>query len=123
MKKKDYSDVKRTLKKQRALLLRADKNLEREIESDVDTHHGDDVDIAEADAEREMSFYLKNRGQDEIKLIDEALDRIEKGEYGLCAECGDDIPPKRLEALPFSIYCVTCQEELEAEAELSASQE
>jgi DnaK suppressor protein len=43
----------------------------------------------------------------------EALERIDNGNYGLCLNCGQPIPPKRLAALPWVAFCVTCQEETE----------
>ncbi|MBF0171217.1 MAG: TraR/DksA family transcriptional regulator [Nitrospinae bacterium] len=122
MKKTDFTEIKKILKKRRALLLHTDKNLDKDIQGEIEERHGDDVDIAEADTERELSFFLKNKGQGEIKLIDEALDRIEQGEYGVCGECGEDIPKKRLEVLPYSIYCVNCQSQIESQAEMSASE-
>jgi len=47
-----------------------------------------------------------------LKLIDTALERLDRGEFGICEGCGDAIPPKRLEAIPWAAYCVPCQERL-----------
>ena len=47
-----------------------------------------------------------------LKLIDAALERLDGGEFGICAECGDAIPFKRLEAIPWAACCVPCQERL-----------
>jgi len=47
--------------------------------------------------------------------IDEALERIEEGGYGVCAECEEDIPEPRLELLPYAQYCVKCQDRIERE--------
>jgi DnaK suppressor protein len=44
----------------------------------------------------------------EIELIEEALARLDAGTYGLCTACGDEIAPKRLEALPACRLCITC---------------
>ncbi len=41
--------------------------------------------------------------------IDDALNRVEEGSYGACAQCSREIPPRRLEALPFATLCVACQ--------------
>ena len=49
----------------------------------------------------------------EIKQIEEALVRIDKGEYGICLDCGEEISPKRLEYSPYAARCITCQELLE----------
>jgi len=53
---------------------------------------------------------LDARGRNEIAAIDEALARIERGDYGACDECGEEIPIARLEALPSATLCVTCAE-------------
>src|SRR5690554_1120416 len=47
--------------------------------------------------------------------IDEALERIDRGDYGSCMICGQEIPRERLEALPYAVNCLHCQEELEKE--------
>jgi DnaK suppressor protein len=46
----------------------------------------------------------------EIGQIEHALSRIEEGSYGICAKCGDDIGPKRLEVLPAATECIACAE-------------
>jgi RNA polymerase-binding transcription factor DksA len=45
-----------------------------------------------------------------LKTLAQALERIRQGRFGECAECGGDIEPKRLEAIPWARYCVKCQE-------------
>lgn len=47
-----------------------------------------------------------------LRLVNEALDRIEVGDYGICLNCDQPIPAKRLEAVPWTRYCVKCQDEL-----------
>jgi YteA family regulatory protein len=47
--------------------------------------------------------------------IDEALERIDRGDYGSCMVCGEEIPLARLEALPYAVNCLACQERLEKE--------
>jgi DnaK suppressor protein len=49
-------------------------------------------------------------------LIDEALRRLEKGDFGLCQLCGQPISRKRLDALPWTPYCINCQEKAEKES-------
>jgi DnaK suppressor protein len=56
---------------------------------------------------------LDDRGKAEIRAIDEALERIERGEYGTCSDCGEPIPIERLEALPTATTCVQCTEDRE----------
>jgi DnaK suppressor protein len=56
-----------------------------------------------------------NRNTIDMKLlreISDALQRIENGTYGVCLECEEPISAKRLEAVPWARYCVTCQEQI-----------
>ncbi len=58
-----------------------------------------------------------NRNTIDMKLlreISDALDRLEHGQYGICLECEEPISAKRLDAVPWARYCVTCQEEIAA---------
>ena len=50
---------------------------------------------------------------DEINLIDQALVRIKKGEYGLCVDCNEHISAARLDHYPYAARCIVCQEALE----------
>ena len=56
---------------------------------------------------------LQQSEMDEIRRIDEAFERIERGEYGACMECSNPIPEKRLETFPYAARCVACQEKFE----------
>lgn len=56
---------------------------------------------------------LQQNEMDEVRLIDDALDRINRGEYGVCTECSNPIPEKRLETFPYAARCVACQEKFE----------
>ncbi len=49
----------------------------------------------------------------EINQIDAAIERIERGEYGTCLDCGESVSDRRLEHSPFVARCIVCQEELE----------
>ena len=53
-------------------------------------------------------YSLLENQRREVVLIDAAIDRMEQGIFGTCAECGDNIPIERLEALPFAIRCEEC---------------
>jgi len=45
-----------------------------------------------------------------LNLIDAALERIQRGEFGLCPDCEEPIPAKRLQIVPWAAYCVPCQD-------------
>jgi DnaK suppressor protein len=51
-------------------------------------------------------------------MIDDALEAIEDGDYGLCEECDEPINEKRLRLMPFARFCVRCQSELERRAKM-----
>ena len=73
----------------------------------------DSGDQALVDLEREMGISLQEMRNRERQLIDDALDSLEEGSYGMCAECGEEISEKRLQALPFARLCVNCQSKKE----------
>jgi DnaK suppressor protein len=57
-----------------------------------------------------VSAELNNLGYTQLRLIQEALDRIAAGDFGTCLRCEQPIPPRRLQAVPWARYCVRCQE-------------
>jgi DnaK suppressor protein len=59
--------------------------------------------------ELEKRLALENRIRQEMSGIEHALEKFEKGTYGLCENCGRPINPERLEVLPQAAYCVNCK--------------
>jgi len=68
---------------------------------------------AQLETERELEFTLDARESAELDAIDSALKRIEAGTYGVCTDCGVDIPAARLHAAPETPRCITCQDKYE----------
>lgn len=66
-------------------------------------------DWAQSDAERDLAIAIDERENAELAAIDAALQRIASGQYGLCMDCGIDIPTARLHASPTALRCVACQ--------------
>jgi len=64
---------------------------------------------------RERDMALRSNAQDLLIQVEAAIGRIDEGRYGTCARCGQKIAPGRLEALPYAIYCITCQSQVEHE--------
>ena len=62
----------------------------------------------------ERDFADASRAHATLQEVDAALERIEDGDYGVCAGCEEAIPEKRLTAVPFAQYCIVCQEAHEA---------
>ena len=73
----------------------------------------DSDDAEQRDAERELDFALTDRDAVELREIDQALARLAEGSYGLCADCGAEIPAERLQLAPQALRCVACGSRLE----------
>ncbi len=98
------------------------KELNRELNervnqgSELKSTFGSDLgDLSTLSLDSDLSISLVSRYSNTLKQIDQALKRIEEGSYGLCEECGDKINDRRLEILPFTLYCASCQERIEKE--------
>src|SRR6266567_4095036 len=74
---------------------------------------GDIYDQASSERDRELGLLLGDREREKLRNIDEALLRIEEGEYGICEECEEEIPVGRLKIVPFARYCVKCKADIE----------
>ena len=71
------------------------------------------TDRASRSHEKELSFLTDTQYRERLQKVQQALRRVRTGEYGRCAGCGDEINPKRLEALPWTQFCIECQQNLE----------
>jgi DnaK suppressor protein len=116
MRKAFLKKARETLVGMRGQLLRtvqADLHQGRELSKDegMDTY-----DIASDARDREINLILTDRDRDKLQAIDDALARIEEGTYGVCESCESDVAEGRLEALPFTRLCISCQAEREKEA-------
>lgn len=69
-------------------------------------------DLAQVFHDQFVALQVNRVGFHDLKLVDAALQRMEKHEYGVCLSCGDPISPKRLMAIPWAICCLDCQERL-----------
>lgn len=74
---------------------------------------GDIYDQASSERDRELGMLLGDREREKLANIDEALLRLEDGEYGICEECEEEIPLGRLKVLPFARHCVKCKSDIE----------
>jgi DnaK suppressor protein len=77
----------------------------------------DDVETSESDIQDEIEFALIQMKAETLHRINEALERLEEGTYGRCFECGEEIGPQRLRALPFAVRCKDCEEAREVAAQ------
>lgn len=83
----------------------------------------DSGDQALVDLDREMGISLQEMRNRERQLIDDALDSLDEGTYGVCAECGGEISEKRLQALPFARLCVACKSKRELMEKIERSEQ
>ena len=77
----------------------------------------DDVETSESDIQDEIEFALIQMKAETLHRINEALERLEEGTAGRCVECGEELEPRRLRALPFAVRCKDCEEAREVAAQ------
>jgi RNA polymerase-binding transcription factor len=70
----------------------------------------DQGESSEAGIQEDIEFALIQMKSETLNKINEALGRLEEGAYGNCFECGEEIAPQRLRALPFAVRCRDCEE-------------
>jgi RNA polymerase-binding protein DksA len=117
MNKKDLAHFKKLLLKKRGELIKQMELItKKEMESTLKEASGDHSSYAfhMADQgtdmmEREKNFFYAQRDGRLLYHIDKALERLEKGEYGLCHTCGKPISKDRLEAVPHARLCIQCK--------------
>ena len=69
----------------------------------------DEAERGRAQVDKEMSAIQQTQAGDVLEALNEALDRIDAGTFGACRNCGQEISMRRLEAIPWAQYCITCQ--------------
>jgi RNA polymerase-binding transcription factor len=74
----------------------------------------DEGDRANTSVAREIHVGQKSRERAILNAVNSAMLRVSDGTFGQCLNCGQDIDLKRLEALPWAQYCITCQELIDA---------
>jgi DnaK suppressor protein len=77
---------------------------------DVNSRQGDLADQASGNNEVHIQLKLKQTDAKILQAIEEALQRMERGTYGICRDCGEPIAPARLEAIPWTRVCISCKQ-------------
>ena len=77
---------------------------------DVNSRQGDLADQASGNNEVHIQLKLKQTDAKILQAIEEALARIDKGTYGVCRDCGEQIAEPRLHAIPWTRVCISCKE-------------
>jgi DnaK suppressor protein len=91
-------------------LIQSSQSLERDA---GDLTFSNEIDLASSLEGREMLFQLTSRDRNELRLIEDALFRINEGTFGACESCEEQISLKRLQIMPLTPLCISCQEAAE----------
>lgn len=119
MNKKDLQRFKKLIEDERVRVVQRIGMIEEEIQGMAASQSGNQsysnhmADIGSDSIEQEQAFLHASQGTDYLMALEEALRRIEKGTYGICEECNEKIPPRRLEAFLAARLCIKCQSKLE----------
>lgn len=111
-KKKAETYKKRLLAKQEELLRQVSKSEQDGRQIDEDTTQ-DIADKAANSYTKEFLFHQSDDNRRILQLVNEALERLKNGSYGLCVACQEEVQVKRLEAVPWARHCIECQEKQE----------
>ena len=82
-------------------------------------HTEDEGDLASINHDRGLLYNLHDSSFARLRIIEEAIEALDRGDYGQCARCRKDINQRRLEAVPWATMCISCQENVERECALS----
>jgi len=113
MDKKKLETFKKRLEERQQSLRKAVTRTEEDGRvADQDTAQ-DIADRAASSYTKEFLFSQSNNDRQLLQMVETALQRIREGAFGECSSCGNEINPKRLEAVPWTRYCIACQEKVE----------
>ena len=115
MRKREREKFLKLLETRRQTLLARSARTAEEGREVVPEGGEDYVDDAVTHYTREFLLSLSDLERRQVMQVEEAIVRVKEGTFGECMSCGDEIEPKRLEAVPWARYCVSCQEIAEKE--------
>jgi DnaK suppressor protein len=110
----DQSPYKEALLRKRGEILSTTAGGPIPASLDTNSRQGDLADQASGNNEVHIALKLKQTDAKILQAIEEALFRMEKGTYGICRDCGEEIAPARLNAIPWTRVCITCKEKQSA---------
>ena len=108
--RKERAHFRELLLKKRQDLMRAYAISKGDSQAELDNGTEDYVDYAVNSYAREFLLSLTEMDRKHLLFVEEALNRIDRGEFGYCQQCGEDISVKRLDVQPWARHCVRCQE-------------
>ena len=113
MNKKELKELREILDNmKKEIMIQAEQTRQQGLGLDVNDLP-DEVDLASSETDQSLNLHLRDRERILMKKVDQALERMEQGEYGKCTTCGEDIGFKRLKARPVTDLCIRCKEEQE----------
>lgn len=116
MGKKEREEFRKTLLQKKETIVRKLSELTNESK-EMETNVAQDViDKAETSYTKEFLLSLSDADREQLLFIDDALKRLKRDEFGVCQLCHQEIGRKRLEAVPWTPYCIDCQEKAEEES-------
>ncbi len=114
MKKTFLESAKERLIERRLDIVGYDGNASDQMDAEKDIGRAKDAgDEALEISMEQLESSIRTTEMDELKLIDEALRRIEAGKYGICIDCDNKISENRLACFPYAARCIICQEKFE----------
>jgi RNA polymerase-binding transcription factor len=113
MTKTRYEDLKQTLQDRRHEMQRSVEDRIRHARTDAGNEVLDEADSSGADIQADLEFALIQMNSEALRRVDDALVRLEAGEYGCCCDCAGEISESRLRALPFAVRCRNCEQRRE----------
>ena len=112
MEKKRLEQFKKKLETRQQDLRRTVTRTEQDGRAaDLDSAQ-DIADRAASSYNKEFLFHQSNNDRQLLQMVEGALDRIREGVFGQCISCGEEINAKRLDAVPWTRYCIACQEKM-----------
>jgi len=124
MNRERQAELHKVLENQRQELIGEIQRRKRELctektkfsRSDEGYHGGLESDGIAESVQNDIEVSLIQTKSGELHKVEDALWRLERGEYGNCSECGEEISERRLQALPFAVRCKSCEEALEKDS-------
>ncbi|MGA2991915.1 MAG: TraR/DksA family transcriptional regulator [Candidatus Korobacteraceae bacterium] len=114
MEKKQTEQFRKVLEERQRKLRESVVRTEQDGRAADATDAAQDIaDRASSSYQKEFLFHQSNTDRQLLQLVETALERIRVGAYGECISCGSEINSKRLSAVPWTRYCIACQEKLE----------
>lgn len=112
MRTRELERIRQQLLEERAALLKLfhhEVEESRQLEETVE----DPIDQATTSYQRDLALTFSSSDYERLAAIEDAIERLDAGTYGVCGTCGEKIAEARLKALPWTQFCVSCQEQEE----------